>query len=209
MSLCRKALHSPVLTTCVCVFLEGVSMPEYRQRTKVQGKSHPISMVKFFQNPKINRSHLVFVVLFCNKSSIYFILSLFQPSRLLIPILDQAPMHHVFSICNLVHVTLTSFFYYLLPVACNSVFWIYTCMFSTTLPHSCTLQRHQKIHLYNQLHLSHFNLLYLEYSRHPAQPSSYDTILVICNLIRMHNSSLTAPENCCTSVELSAEALRS
>lgn len=80
-------------------------------------------------------------------------------------------------------------------------------MFSTALPHSCPLKRHQKIHLYNQLPLSHFNLLCLESCRHPSQATSYDTTLVICNLIRMHNSSLTAPVNW-TSVELSAEALQ-
>lgn len=110
MSLCRKAPHSPVLTMCVCVVFGRSEDVRIQRENKGTDKSRPITKVKCFQNPKINRSHLVFVILFGNKSNIYLVLSLFQPSQLLIPILDQAPMYQVFSICNLVHVTLTFFF---------------------------------------------------------------------------------------------------
>lgn len=68
-------------------------------------------------------------------------------------------------------------------------------MFSTALPHSCPLKRHQKIPLYSQLHIPHFNPLYLEYAGQPSWPSSYDTVLVICNLIRTHHSRLSAAQN--------------
>lgn len=92
MSLCRKAPHSPVLTMRVCVclwFFFGRGEDARVQReNKSTDKSCPMPKVKCFQNPKINQGHPEFVILFGNKSNIYIVLSLFQPSQLLIPILD-------------------------------------------------------------------------------------------------------------------------
>lgn len=167
MSLCGKALYNPVLTMCVCA-VGGVCMPEYSQRTKVQGKSHPPFKVKLFQNPKRNSGHPVFTILFFNKCIIYSAFYLFQPLWLSFPVLDRTEMNLVFIIHNSVHVILTSFFSSILPVPCNSAFSIYTCMFSTSLPHSCPLKRHQKIPPSRPVHGPHFNPLYLEHD--PSYP---------------------------------------
>lgn len=96
MVLCRKALHRSVLAKCVSSFLEGLFMPEYSQRTKVGGKSHPTFKVKLIQNPKINSAHPVFMILFCNKYSIYSDLSLIQPFWLSFTIVERTVIHLVF-----------------------------------------------------------------------------------------------------------------
>lgn len=112
----------------------------------------------------------------------------------------------VFIIYNSVHGILTYFFF--LPASCNFAFWIYTCMFSTALPHSCPLKRHQKIPLQSQLCIPHFNPVYLEYV---IWYYSGDIILVIYNLIRTHHSGLTAAENVllfCSVISRSSAELR-
>lgn len=133
MVLCRKVLRRSVLAKCVSSFLEGLFMPEYSQRTKVGGKSHPTFKVKLLQNPKINSAHPVFMILFCNKYSIYSDLSLIQPFWLSFTIVERTVIHLVF-IYYSTHGTITSYFSSVLSVPCNSAFCFCTCMFSTALP---------------------------------------------------------------------------